>query len=63
MDDFEKDEEKKLLQIEKDFHLHFKMSRKEIREEMFEFGNTLENFYIIVKSNSEKTRKIKNEET
>ena len=45
LEDFEKDEEKKLLQIEKDFHLHFKMSRAQIREEMFEFGNTLENFY------------------
>ena len=45
LEDFEKDEEKKLLQIEKDFHLHFKMSRAQIREEMLEFRNTLENFY------------------
>lgn len=44
-DDFEKDEKDKLLQIEKDFYLHFKMSRTQVREEMEEFGNSLENFY------------------
>ena len=44
-DDFEKDEKDKLLQIEKEFHLYFKMSRIQVREEMEEFGNSLENFY------------------
>ena len=44
-DDFEKDEQEKLQQIEKDFYLEFKMSRKQVKEEMEEFGGTLENFY------------------
>ena len=44
-DDFEKDEKDKLLQIEKDFQLTFKMSRTQVREEMEEFGGTLEKLY------------------
>ena len=44
-DDFEKDEQEKLQQIEKNFYLEFKMSRKQVKEEMEEFGGTLENFY------------------
>ena len=44
-DDFEKDEREKLIQIEKDFYLKFKMTRKQVREEMGEFGGTLEGFY------------------
>ena len=44
-DDFEKDEQEKLQQIEKDFYLKFKMSRKQVKKEMEEFGGTLENFY------------------
>ena len=44
-DDFEKDEKDKLLQIEKDFQLTFRMSRDQIRKEMEEFGGTLEDLY------------------
>ena len=44
-DDFEKDEKEKILQIEKDFQLTFKMSRDQIRKEMEEFGGTLEDLY------------------
>ena len=44
-DDFEKDEKEKLKLIERDFQLTFKMSRTQVREEMEEFGGTLEDFY------------------
>ena len=44
-DDFEKDEKDKMLQIEKDFHITFKMSRTQVREEIEEFGGTLEMLY------------------
>ena len=44
-DDFEKDEQEKLQQIEKNFYLEFKMSRKQVKEEMEEFGGTLEDYY------------------
>ena len=35
----------KLFQIEKDFPLTFRMSRAQVREEINEFGGTLEDFY------------------
>ena len=44
-DDFEKDEKERINGIEKDFYMKFKMSRKQVKEEMGEFGGTLENFY------------------
>ena len=44
-DDFEKDEKDKLFQIEKYFPLTFRMSRAQVREEINEFGGTLEDFY------------------
>ena len=44
-EDFEKDESEKLLQINKDFYHKFKMSRTQVREEMNEFGGTLEDYY------------------
>ena len=44
-DDFEKDEKEKMLQIEKDFQLTFKMSRAQIKKEVEEFGGTLEDLY------------------
>ncbi len=44
-DDFEKDEKERINGIEKDFQMKFKMSRKKVREEIEEFGGTLEDFY------------------
>ena len=44
-DDFEKDEKEKMLQIEKDFQLTFKISRAQIKKEVEEFGGTLEDLY------------------
>jgi len=44
-DDYEKDEKNKLFQIEKEFPLTFRMSRTQIREEIGEFGGTLEDLY------------------
>ena len=44
-DDFEKDEKEKMDNIIKDFYHKFKMSRNQIREEMEEFGGTLEDYY------------------
>ena len=44
-DDFEKDEKERINGIEKDFQMKFKISRKQVREEMEEFGGTLEDFY------------------
>jgi len=44
-DDYEKDEKDKLLQIEKEFSLTFRMSRTQIRKEIGEFGGTLEDLY------------------
>ena len=43
--DFEKDETEKMRLLQKDFHHKFKMSRKQVREEMEEFGGTLEDYY------------------
>ena len=44
-DDFEKDEKEKMLQIEKDFQLTFRISRDQIKKEIEEFGGTLEDLY------------------
>jgi len=44
-DDFEKDEKERIKGIEKDFHMKFKMSKIQVKEEIEEFGGTLENFY------------------
>ena len=44
-DDFEKDENERIRGIEKDFYIKFKMSKNQIKEEMEEFGGTLEDFY------------------
>jgi hypothetical protein len=57
-DDFEKDEKEKLLLIERDFHTTFKMSRNQVKEELEEFGGTLEDFYIYCK-NQYRTRQRK----
>ena len=43
--DFEKDENERIRGIEKDFYIKFKMSKNQIKEEMEEFGGTLEDFY------------------
>ena len=44
-DDFEKDEKEKMLKIEKDFQMTFKISRDQIKKEIEEFGGTLEDLY------------------
>ena len=44
-DDFEKDEKEKMDNIIKDFYHKFKMSCNQVREEMEEFGGTLEDYY------------------
>jgi len=44
-DDFEKDEKEKMLQIEKDFQMTFRISRDQIKKEIEEFGGTLEDLY------------------
>ena len=44
-DDFEKDEKEKMLKIEKDFQITFKISRDQIKKEIEEFGGTLEDLY------------------
>ena len=44
-DDFEKDETEKMSLLQKDFYHKFKMSRKQVQEEMEEFGGTLEDYY------------------
>ena len=44
-DDFEKDEKERIKGIEKDFYIKFKMSKIQVKEEMEEFGSTLEDFY------------------
>ena len=44
--DFEKDEAEKLKLIPRDFQLTFKMTKKEVKEEMDKFGDSLEKFYI-----------------
>ena len=44
-DDFEKDEKQKMLQLEKDFYMHFKMSMVQVRNEMETFDGDLEKFY------------------
>tara|TARA_R110002167_G_scaffold102784_3_gene266363 strand:+ start:2338 stop:2841 length:504 start_codon:yes stop_codon:yes gene_type:complete len=46
LSDFEKDENDRLNQIPKDFYIHFKMTKTQVKEEMEEFGNSLEKFYI-----------------
>ena len=45
-DDFEKEENGRLNQIIKDFYIHFKMEKIQVKEEMEEFGNSIEKFYI-----------------
>ena len=45
-DDYEKDETNKLNQIIKEFYLIFKMTKNDVKEEMDEFGHSLERFYI-----------------
>ena len=44
-DDFEKDEKDKMNNLIKDFYYMFKMSRPQIKEELEEFGGTIEDFY------------------
>jgi len=43
--DFEKDEREKLNNIYKEFSLSVRMTRKQVREEIEEFGGTLEEYY------------------
>lgn len=45
-DDFEKEENNRLNQIVKDFYINFKMEKSQVKEEMEEFGNSIEKFYI-----------------
>tara|TARA_R110001592_G_scaffold53499_6_gene164018 strand:+ start:204 stop:707 length:504 start_codon:yes stop_codon:yes gene_type:complete len=45
-DDFEKEENGRLNQIIKDFYINFKMEKIQVKEEMGEFGNSIEKFYI-----------------
>jgi len=52
--DFEKDETEKMHLLQKDFYHKFKMSKNQVREEMEEFGGTLEDYYHYCdKTNSE----------
>ena len=44
-EDFEKDEKQRMLQLEKDFYMHFKMSLAQVRNEMETFDGDLEKFY------------------
>lgn len=44
--DFEKEENNRLNQIVKDFYINFKMEKSQVKEEMEEFGNSIEKFYI-----------------
>ena len=44
-DDFEKDETEKMRLLQKEFYHKFKMSKNQVKEEMEEFGGTLEDYY------------------
>ena len=43
--DFEKDETEKMHLLQKEFYHKFKMSKNQVKEEMEEFGGTLEDYY------------------